>query len=209
MIDFSKDYVFVKVQAKKDTITAQEYGIAGFPTVVLLNSNGGEIDRILGYRGPEPFIQQIEDYEAGIGTFSSILKEFEANPMDVHLNFEVAEKYYGRGELDEAITLYERVFLLDQWNEKRKSDVAIYYIGITHRKDKDYDTAAEQFQRMMDTYPNSSYVPDAFVYKAYVYQKGGRKAEAIATYESFIEKYPDHEDAEWAQEQIADLKGKE
>jgi tetratricopeptide (TPR) repeat protein len=207
VIDFSKDYVFVKVQAKEDTVTAQQYGIAGFPTVVLLNSGGEEIDRILGYQGPEPFIKQIEDYEAGIGTFSAILKEFEINPMDVHKSFEVAEKYYGRGELNEAVTLYERVFLLDQWNEKGKSDVAIYSIGITHRKDKEYDKAAEQFQRMMDIYPNSSYVPDAFVYKAFVYQKGGRKAEAIATYESFIEQYPDHSDVEWAQKQIAELKG--
>ncbi|UCE19793.1 MAG: tetratricopeptide repeat protein [Gemmatimonadota bacterium] len=199
----------MKVQAKEDTITAQEYGIAGFPTVVLLDSNGEEIDRILGYRGPEPFIKQIENYEAGIGTFLSVLKEFEADPMDVHLNFEVAEKYYGRGDLDDAVTHYERVFLLDQWNEKGKSDVAIYYIGVTHRKDKEYDRAALQFQRMMDTYPNSSLVPDALVYKAFVYQKGERKAEAIAAYESFIETYPDHDDVEWAQKQIAELKGNE
>ena len=209
MIDFSRDYVFVKVNAKEDTITAQQYGIVGFPTVVLLNPSGEEIDRILGYRGPEPFVQQIEQYLAGKGTFPSVLKELEADPDDVKLLFKVAEGYYGRGKLAEAIDHYEKVVWYDQWNEKEKSDAAIYYIGVSHRKNREYEKAADQFQRLMDTYPRSPLTPDAIVYKAYVYQKGGKKADAIATYERFIQDYPLHDDVQWAREQIEELKGKQ
>ena len=208
MIDFSKDYVFVKVQAKEDTVTAKEYGIAGFPTVVLLNSNGEEIDRILGFLPPEPFIQQIEDYKIGKGTFDSYLAKLEEDPDDAQTLFEVAERYYGRGKLDEATDHYEKTFWYDQWNEKGKSDLAIYYIGITQRKNKAYDKAIAQFQRLIDTYPKSHLVPDAIVYKGYVYGKWGKTEEAITIYESFLKEYPEHEEAEWVTGQIAELKGK-
>ena len=209
MIDFSKDYVFVKINAKEDTLTAKQYGIVGFPTVVLLDSGGNEIDRFWGYLGPESFVKQIEDYKAGIGTFTSVKKELEEDPDDVHLLFEVAERYYSRGKFAEAINHYEKVFWYDQWNEKRKSDRAIRDIGILYLKNKKFDKAIDQFQRMMDTYPNSDLVPDAFVYKGYVYQKWGKKEKAISMYESFIEQYPNSEDVEWAQEQIEKLKGEE
>jgi TolA-binding protein len=207
VIEFSRDFVFAKVNAKEDTTAAQHYGIAGFPTVVLLNSRGEEIDRILGFLPPQEFIRQIEDYLAGKGIFSSVLQELEEKPNDVHLIFEVAERYYGRAKLDEAVDHYEKVFWWDQWNEKGKSDLALYYIGIAQRKDKAYDQAIVQFQRLIDTYPNSQLVPDAIVYKGYVYGKWGKTEEAIATYEGFLSEYPDHGDADWVKEQIAELKG--
>lgn len=209
MIEFSKDFVFATVDAKEDTVAAKEYGIAGFPTVVLLNSKGEEIDRILGFLPPQEFIQQIKDYMAGVGTFDSYLAQLEQDPDNVHTLFEVAERYYGRAKLDEAIDYYEKVFWWDQWNEKKKSDLAIYYIGITQRKDKAYGDAIVQFQRLIDTYPNSHLVPDAIVYKGYVYGKWGKTEEAIATYEGFLEAYPEHGDVEWVTGQIEKLKGKE
>ena len=207
MIEFSKDFVCTKVNAKEDTVTAQKYGIVGFPTVVLLNSKGEEIDRILGFLPPEAFIQQIEDYMVGKGTFDTYLIKLKEDPDNVHTLFEVAERYYGRGKLGEAIDHYKKTFWYDQWNEKKKSDLAIYHIGITQRKNKAYDKAIAQFQRLIDTYPNSHLVPDAIVYKGYVYGKWGKTEEALSTYESFLQEYPDHEDVEWVTGQIGELKG--
>jgi len=207
VIDFSKESVFIKVNAKEDTAAARQYGIAGFPTVVLLNPQGEEIDRIFGYLGPDPFLQQIDDYMAGKGTFTSALAELEKSPKNVDLLSDVAERYVARARYDEAVDTYEKIIWYDQWNEHGKSDQAILSMGDALLRGKQYEEAAGQFQRLMDMYPDSPLVPEAFSYKGYVYQRWGKTDEAITIYEDFIRAFPNHEEAEWAQKQIDKLKG--
>ena len=207
MIDFSKESVFIKVNAKEDTAAARQYGIAGFPTVVLLNSQGEEIDRIFGYLGPDQFLQQIDDYMAGTGTFAAVLAQLEQDPKNIDLLSDAAERYVARARYTEAVATYEKIVWYDQWNEKGKSDKAILSIGDALLRAKQYETATDQFQRLMDVYPDSPLVPEAFSYKGYAYQRWGKNDEAIAIYEDFIKAYPNHEEAEWAQKQIDTLKG--
>jgi protein disulfide-isomerase len=44
-----------------------KYGIEGFPTLIVLDQNGKEIGRQVGYEdgGPKAFIAQLEKYQAG------------------------------------------------------------------------------------------------------------------------------------------------
>jgi len=48
VIAMSQNLVFAKINAEKDTVTAQLYKVRGYPTVVLMNADGSEIDRIGG-----------------------------------------------------------------------------------------------------------------------------------------------------------------
>ena len=144
---------------------------------------------------------------AGKGTFTSVLADLEKDPTNVDLLFDVAERYYARAKFDEAIDHYEEVIKYDPQNEKGKADQAIHSLALTYLKDKKYEEAVTQFQRLIDTFPKSKLVPDAYSYKGYAYQKWGKKDEAIAAYESFIQAFPNDEEVDWAKEQIAKLKG--
>jgi tetratricopeptide (TPR) repeat protein len=152
-------------------------------------------------------MQRIKDYLAGKGTFTSRLAELEKNPRDIDLLYEVAERYCSRGKFRETIDHYERVIWWDQWNELGKSDQSIFEIGITYLRDKEYGNAVVQFDRLIESYPHSPLVPDAWVYKGYVYQKWGKKDTAIAIYQGFLDTFPSHEEVEWVTKQIANLKG--
>jgi len=56
--------------------------------------------------------------------------------------------------------------------------------------DKNWDGARGVFQRVIQEFPQSPLVPQAFYFMARCYQFQGREAEAIGGYETFLNKYP-------------------
>lgn len=62
-IRFSSRFVFMRVLADTDEGGAQlqsRYNVRGFPTLLVLNSAGEEIDRIEGFRSAEQLIEDLE-----------------------------------------------------------------------------------------------------------------------------------------------------
>lgn len=126
VIDLAANMVFVKAEGKKDTVTRERYKIAGFPTVILMNSSGEEIDRIFGYLPPEKFVSTIQDYLQGKNTLEDLENRFEADPKDAELAFRLAEMYEGRRMYEEASSYYNKVVDLDPKDEKGNSDDALF-----------------------------------------------------------------------------------
>ena len=66
--------VFFNVNAESaDSIVAQKYSVSGYPTFVLTDSEGKEVDRIVGYLPTEDFLTTVENYKNGIGTLGDLL----------------------------------------------------------------------------------------------------------------------------------------
>jgi hypothetical protein len=62
-IKFSQSYVFVRVFQDTDpqgNRIARRFGVEGFPTLLLLDSSGREVDRILGFRDAEELMDDIK-----------------------------------------------------------------------------------------------------------------------------------------------------
>ena len=59
---FLDDLICVRVNAEKDTLISRRYRIHGYPTVLFLQSNGEEIDRIVGYLPPQGIYQRDKGY---------------------------------------------------------------------------------------------------------------------------------------------------
>ncbi len=55
----AKNYVVAKIDADKNSNLASNYGIYGYPTLLILNSNGQEINRIEGYVDADNLLNQI------------------------------------------------------------------------------------------------------------------------------------------------------
>ena len=53
-------YVFIKVDADQRPDLAEKYGVSGFPTAVLLDSGGREINRIVGYVDAPRFLAGVQ-----------------------------------------------------------------------------------------------------------------------------------------------------
>ena len=89
-----KGFVAVHVDAEKGEGVglAKRYGARGFPTLVVVDAAGEEIDRIVGYLAPEPFVKEIGRIARGEGTLPALKKQVADRPDDLGLALDLADK---------------------------------------------------------------------------------------------------------------------
>lgn len=71
---------------------ATRYGVRGYPTLLIVDAEGAEIDRIVGYRPPATFIPEIQRILRGEGTLPALRKKAEESPDDLACAVAYAEK---------------------------------------------------------------------------------------------------------------------
>ena len=62
-IEFSRKFVFIRLFQDTDrqgARLASRFGVEGFPTLIILDSSGREVDRILGFRRAKELIEDLQ-----------------------------------------------------------------------------------------------------------------------------------------------------
>jgi len=209
VIALTKNLVNVKVDAEVDTLVAQKYKVNGYPTIILANADGSEIDRIWGYAPPEEFITIIDDYLAGRNTLAAYVKEADT-AATIPLYYKIADKYVARKGYDDAEKYYRMILQNDPNNHQGYSDSALFAIGQMKTRAKLYESAIDAFGRLPKTYPNSELVDDAAFNVALAQRRAERFDIAIEQFKKFLTDYPNSElkpDADLYIAYCTDLKG--
>lgn len=209
VVEFLSDLVCMKIDAGKDTVISKRFRIHGYPSILFLESDGKEIDRIVGYLPPEKFLKETKDILERKNVFAVLLEREKKYPKDIELMFALGEKFADRGMHEEAIARFEKIVKLDPKNKKGKSDDAMFGIGRRYLRQKRYNQAIEEFETLISTYPKTDLVVDVRLYIGYCYEKKGDKDRAIAIYGKFVSECPESEDAEWATNRIEKLSSEE
>lgn len=208
VIRLSLDFVFVKLDSKKDSALVDEYGVIGYPTVILFKSQGEEIDRIVGYAPPREFLKTVKSYLKGEGTMVDLESKLKDKPSDLNLLYQVGEKYNDRGKYEEALTYYQNIMSLDPENNGGETDKALYRIAMIHRRQKKNQEALEKFQELIQRFPESERRLDSEEYIPYIYAQMGDSTTALRLYEQILVDHPDLEkgEREWVEKQIMQIK---
>lgn len=208
VIRLSLDFVFVSLDSKKDSVLVSKYGVNAYPTVILLKSNGEEIDRIVGYAPPREFLKTVKSYLRGEGTLVDLEKKLEANPSDVKLLYQVGEKYQDRSKPEEALKHYQNLVSVDPENKSGKTDSTFFKIALVYRAQKEYLLAIDKFKDLIQAFPESKLRFDSEEYIPYLYAKMGDTTTALGLYMNLLIDYPDLEKKkkERVEKQIAELK---
>ncbi len=203
---FSTEMIFAKVHAEKaDSLTAKKYKVSGFPTFVVTDSKGKEIDRIVGYLEAKDFLAKVNDYQNGIGTLDDLLSKAEAS-KDRTLYFEIADKYKYRGAPEDAKTWFEKV-VADGEPTDSLSGEARFSLADMMRRNKEYDASIAAFRTIKSDFKGTHFDETASIYIPYVAMKKGDTANAILEFKNFIKQFPESEDVEYATTKISELKG--
>ncbi len=202
VIALSANLVNVQVNAEKDTLLRREYGVAGFPTVVLAKPDGSEIDRIYGYADGPKFVEIVNDYLADRNTLGDYLRRAETEPT-MKLYSLVAEKYTGRSKFDEAEKFYRKILQEDANNKQGYSDSALFWMGQMKSRAKQYAVAEDVFSKFPLTYPESDLADDAMYEMAKTKRYAEKFDDAIASFKDFLKTYPESELAQDAEIYIA------
>jgi len=205
VVVLSKDFIFVKVNAKEDTLTKKKYSVFATPTALMANADGKEIDRVVGFYPTEQFLPIIKDYQKGKNTLADYEKRVSKNPKDVKLLYVLGDKYQWRGNNEKASEMFAKVVELDPQNKSGKADSSAFNLAYLKYRAKDYQSAIAEFEMFRTEYTNPSLVADAQIYIAVSHDKMENKAEALKQFQKYLELYPEGADADYAQEQIEKL----
>ncbi|MBL8858892.1 MAG: thioredoxin family protein [Planctomycetes bacterium] len=95
-----KDIICLNIDAesKAGTPLAQKYGVSGFPTMIVLDSDGMLRDLISGYMPPEPFKVEIERIIANKGTVGELRALVTAEPSNVDKRWKLASRLQALGD---------------------------------------------------------------------------------------------------------------
>lgn len=118
------------------------------------------------------------------------------NSNDFEGKYQAAMRYYNDNSWSKAIQLFENLTLHYRGKEHAE-DIAWYYAQCLY-KEKDYITAAYQFQRFARQFPYSQRTEEAAYLSAYCKYKDSpeysldqsRTKEAIEEMEAFVERWP-------------------
>lgn len=167
---------------------AKKYKIKGYPTVLFLDGDGNEIDRVYGYYPAKDFYEMMVDYNKGVNTFSSLNAELEKDPDDILANLKIADKYIALGQTDDARKHLNKIIEVDPQNLSGKEDDAKYKLASI----SDKETIIPNLEAFIEENPESDMLKDAYIALAesYYYVKED-VPDAEITYKLLLSNYPD------------------
>src|SRR5262245_35721860 len=83
--DAMKDMMSIHLEAGQGEAAelTKKFNVHAYPTLVVVDANGEEIDRFIGYRPPEQFNKEIARILSGDNTFQSLRQKVAKAPDDV------------------------------------------------------------------------------------------------------------------------------
>lgn len=123
----------------------------------------GSFNVAVGDVSPEEYEQRYQEgynlfnareYSAAQQVFESLLASSVNHNLADNAQYWIGESHYALRKYDKAIMDFEKVFTFPNSN---KSDDAQFKLGLCYLKKGDKQKAKEEFQRLLDVYPNSEY----------------------------------------------------
>lgn len=208
VVVLSKEMVFTKINGKADTLLARQYNIMGYPTVILANSSGEEIERLVGFYEASEFVTTINDYLSGKNTLSDFKDRLQKEPENIELLYRIGDKHQWRGDRAGAVESYEKILQLDPKNKSGKSDSSSFNVALMLYRDKNYLEAIPKFENLKNRFPESGLVEEADIYIPLCYEKAEKYAQAIEYYQKYLAAHPQGDDRDYAQEHLEKLNKK-
>ncbi|HUP04457.1 MAG TPA: tetratricopeptide repeat protein [Bryobacteraceae bacterium] len=128
-----------------------------------------------------------------------------APPISATELYNDADRDRNGGHLDMAVQEFGD--FLKYYPDSAQAPAAQFYIGFIHYGQRDYETAVQDFQGVIDKYPDDDKrVPEAMLYKGLSLERiTGHKTEASNEYKELIKRFPRTDPASKACTQLQGL----
>ena len=120
-----------------------------------------------------------EQYDKAEESYKKVLEK-DANDADALLS--VGNCYFNRNQTDQALEWYGKIQF-----EKITDAVVLYNIGLNYFKSQKFEDALKYFKRSTEVQKEFE---DGYYQMGLAYTSLDRKAEAVATFEEFMKRFP-------------------
>jgi tetratricopeptide (TPR) repeat protein len=186
-------YVNRKIDAEKgEGITlAKRYGVAAYPTMVIVDAAGKEVNREQGFRPATHMVRFLDDTREGRGTIEGIEKQLAAGKDTYDNRVALGEKYAQKGDHDLARAQFDKAIELDPSDPGQRSSSLLLTIAGSERTSGAHAAAVQDYERFITLYPNSPRSLEARSGLAVSLAESGRPDDAFATYRKIAVERPD------------------
>jgi len=164
---------------------AKKYKVEGYPTIIFLDGDGNEIDRIVGYSPVAQFKEYMVDYSKGINTIKDLTARLEKDADDMEANYKMGEKLMFNDKLDEAKAMFKKVVEMDSENKSGRKDDAEYMLADLSEK----TDIVKNLEAFINNNPESNLLKDAYTELANAYSNNNDNANAEKWFKDALTKF--------------------
>lgn len=162
-----------------------------------ISKNYEKVLKLEKYMGFEPTV-------AG-ESVDSTPPENQANGKDaVQDPYTLAKKMFDGGDYENARIHFEN--FINKHPDSDNADNARFWIADSYYAQKWYDKAILEYQKVLETYPQSNKLAAARLKQGYAFAELGETANARLILKVLLQKHPDSNEAKYAQEKLKHLK---
>lgn len=129
------------------------------------------------------------EYQEALDEFERILREYPRTDASQLAQLQLGQGLLMSKKYDKAVETYLR-FLDSDPREKLYRLLALHNLGYAYEGQGDYQKALDSFQSVVDA-GESFLQPWGYLNVGRCYEKLGKQQEAIRTYRTYLEKFPD------------------
>lgn len=184
------DFVTVRVDGEQGlgAEVAARYRVTGYPTLLVLDAEGQEIDRVLGTATPEELLKTLANWRAGRGTLADLETKLAKIPGDLALVLEIGQRCAYRGDARGAEKHLLRLVREDAKNAQGLAAKALATLGkyLYVRGTKDYRKGIATLEQLIKRFPNAPEAKDTAESLARAWHRLGRDDRARALLDAYV-----------------------
>ena len=197
VIEFAKkNLISKKIDAEKNNGPQQKkkYRVMGYPTILLLDSEGNEIDRIVGYRPPEEFLNELNRIKNRENTLSDLITRYKQNINNSSVKIDLAEKYILMNLPDSARSLLDNIYSYQK--KKHQLDFSVSFnLSQLYYKIRSLDRSIEILDQIVDSGVDSSDI--AYFFRLLYKSKRSSDIDALLEYAELSENIDRKQKSYW------------
>ena len=197
VIEFAKkNLISKKIDAEKNNGPQQKkkYRIMGYPTILLLDSEGNEIDRIVGYRPSDEFLNELNRIKNRENTLSDLITRYKKNINNSSVKIDLAEKYILMNLPDSARSLLDNIYSYQK--KKHQLDFSVSFnLSQLYYKIRSLDRSIEILDQIVESGVDSSDI--AYFYRLLYKSKRSSDIDALLEYAELSENIDRKQKSYW------------
>ena len=186
VIDFSQsNFINLKINTDTDEgfqLFKKFHGVS-LPTILFLNPDGNEIDRLIGYHDANTYLGKINDVVSGVNTLDYFLQIYNQYSDSSLISLNIGNKYLERNLIDDAKPFFYNV--LNGKNKKYYQE-AEYRLAYLEYENNNFDPLLT----FIDNNPNSDFTYTGIRNVIRYYRGQSDTILEVAYYEKLIIFFP-------------------
>jgi len=158
------------------------------PTLIFVDGNGNEIDRIIGYLPPEQYQSRVTEIQSNVNTLGACIQKYENGERTSHLLFTMAQKYTDKNESDNAKKYYTELLELFPDIEGNMASTAQFELAYNEFKNGNI----YPFNEFVNKFSTGDMALQALSLMARFYKGSDNKVSELGVYARMLELYPNN-----------------